>query len=257
MFAPPRVVAATSPPLNAPRDTSYVLVTTRVVRNPSCGTELVPMFRPSSVTAFASERSPATENAAAVRKQDGVAPARVGGGPACDLRFERQRFDDRAGDRGAVLVGDGAGQDVGGGTDLAVQEAGEDKEEEAQGGGRAAHYRDTVRREAPLRHATRDATSAQSQKPAPVDWSGLRMRRWRRSSLPPPRTGSTIDADRLNDRVRDGNGPGPVALVASKGKDECVLSWWWAITPSFGQRRDQATRAISTARLKPSPPLHP
>src|SRR6266550_6168137 len=124
------------------------------------------------------------------------------------------------------------------------------------------------------------AGQREKKKPAPVDWSGLRMRRWRRSTLPPPRRGSTIDADRLNDRVRDGNGCGPVALVASKltgiryllsgarfceqripnseyhFNDECVLSWWWGITPSFGQRRDQASRAISTARLKRSRALH-
>src|SRR5438132_12674667 len=84
MFAPPRVVAATSPPLNAPRETSYVLVTTRVVRNPSCGTELVLMFRPSSVTALASERSPATENAAAV---ESVAPMPMTPGTRVASRF--------------------------------------------------------------------------------------------------------------------------------------------------------------------------
>src|SRR6266550_1671985 len=39
---------------------------------------------------------------------------------------------------------------------------------------------------------------------------------WRRPTLPRPRDRSTIGADRLNDRVRDGNGCGPVALVASK-----------------------------------------
>src|SRR5216117_854326 len=41
-------------------------------------------------------------------------------------------------------------------------------------------------------------------------------RSWRRPTLPRPRDRSTIGADRLNDRVRDGNGCGPVALVASK-----------------------------------------
>ena len=54
----------------------------------------------------------------------------------------------------------------------------------------------------------------------------IRCRSWRRPTLPRPRDRSTIGADRLNDRVRDGNGCGPVALVASKVKDECVNSWW-------------------------------
>src|SRR5205809_8145959 len=44
----------------------------------------------------------------------------------------------------------------------------------------------------------------------------LHLRSWRRPTLPRPRSRSTIGADRLNDRVRDGNGCGPVALVASK-----------------------------------------
>src|SRR5881409_1201682 len=43
----------------------------------------------------------------------------------------------------------------------------------------------------------------------------IRCRSWRRPTLPRPRDRSTIGADRLNDRVRDGNGCGPVALVAS------------------------------------------
>src|SRR5438309_4853600 len=250
MFAPPRVVAATSPPLNAPRETSYVLVTTRVVRNPSCGTELVLMFRPSSVTALASERSPATENAAAVesvapmpmtpgtrvasrfrsvsssgsratssgvsarsvepgvgtsgartgrgvgwtvigardrnrrqlrvpqeavfvgvalqgrllrlppqvarghliltaavRKQDGVAPAGIGGGAADDLGFEGRRLDDDAGERCAVLVRDEAGDDVGRRADLALEGAGEKEERQDSGGGHGADAtHDMIRR---------------------------------------------------------------------------------------------------------------
>ena len=96
---------------------------------------------------------------------------------------------------------------------------------------------------------------------------------WRRPTLPRPRSRSTIGADRLNDRVRDGNGCGPVALVASKeagvgdqglgmntltpdprplSSDECV------VMPRLTSRlrRDQASRAISTARLKRSRALH-
>src|SRR5207249_4252300 len=74
---------------------------------------------------------------------------------------------------------------------------------------------------------------------------------WRRPTLPRPRDRSTIGADRLNDRVRDGNGCGPVALVASKQPtttDECVVLPRLTSRP----RRDQASRAISTARLKRS-----
>src|SRR5207249_11722781 len=79
----------------------------------------------------------------------------------------------------------------------------------------------------------------------------LHFRSWRRPTLPRPRSRSTIGADRLNDRVRDGNGCGPVALVASKQPtttDECVVLPRLTSRP----RRDQASRAISTARLKRS-----
>jgi hypothetical protein len=71
---------------------------------------------------------------------------------------------------------------------------------------------------------------------------------WQRPTLPPPHRGSTIGADRLNDRVRDGNGCGPVALVASKSgvtTNVCVV-----VMPRIDSRRDQASRGISTARLK-------
>src|SRR5207245_7092090 len=79
-------------------------------------------------------------------------------------------------------------------------------------------------------------------------------RSWQRPTLPRPRSRSTIGADRLNDRVRDGNGCGPVALVASKSEttDECVVMLRLTSRP----RRDQASRAISTARLKRSRALH-
>src|SRR6266480_2232138 len=64
-----------------------------------------------------------------------------------------------------------------------------------------------------------------TQKPAPANRSGLPMRSWRRPTLPRPRSRSTIGADRLNDRVRDGNGCGPVALVASKNPDNRRVCW--------------------------------
>src|ERR1041385_1895113 len=72
----------------------------------------------------------------------------------------------------------------------------------------------------------RGGAGLRRRKPAPMYWSGLRVRRWRRSTLPPPREGSTIDADRLNDRVRDGNGCGPVALVASTERLTSACVWW-------------------------------
>src|SRR2546428_1700384 len=61
-------------------------------------------------------------------------------------------------------------------------------------------------------------TLFRSQSSWDIDHSTLDIRfgSWRRPTLPPPRRGSTIGADRLNDRVRDGNGCGPVALVASR-----------------------------------------
>src|SRR2546430_12210798 len=65
-LVPLRVVDATSPPENWPRATSYVLVTTRVVRRASCGTFPEPNERPSSVMVLAVERWPATENAVLV-----------------------------------------------------------------------------------------------------------------------------------------------------------------------------------------------
>src|SRR2546428_5323507 len=61
-------------------------------------------------------------------------------------------------------------------------------------------------------------TLFRSQSSWDIDHSTLDIRfgSWRRPTLPPPRRGSTIGADRLNDRVRDGNGCGPVALVRSE-----------------------------------------
>src|SRR5204862_7714655 len=64
----------------------------------------------------------------------------------------------------------------------------------------------------------RMSNAAAAQSPSRKIRNGLCMRRRRRPTLPPPYEGSTIGADRLNDRVRDGHGCGPVALVASKNK---------------------------------------
>src|SRR6267143_2512034 len=81
----------------------------------------------------------------------------------------------------------------------------------------------------------------------------IRCESWRRPTLPPPRRGSTIGADRLNDRVRDGNGCGPVALVASQRRQ---TRGGCGVADHPGHRRDQASRAISTARLKRSRAVH-
>src|SRR5213082_620230 len=95
-------------------------------------------------------------------------------------------------------------------------------------------------------------------------------RSWRRPTLPRPRSRSTIGADRLNDRVRDGNGCGPVALVASRDAGVGCLVPGVRFSPdtrhltptsvrcrgAHRERRDQASRAISTARLKRSRALH-
>ena len=46
--------------------------------------------------------------------------------------------------------------------------------------------------------------------------AGFQAGGWQRPTLPCPRRHSTIGADGLNYRVRDGNGCGPVALVTSQ-----------------------------------------
>ena len=66
MLVPPRVVEVTMPPQNCPRATSYALVTTRTERSASCGMLAVPRATPSSITALAAGRWPATENAVAL-----------------------------------------------------------------------------------------------------------------------------------------------------------------------------------------------
>jgi hypothetical protein len=98
----------------------------------------------------------------------------------------------------------------------------------------------------------------------------------RRRTLPPGFPGSTIRAAGLNDRVRDGNGCVPRAMAA--GHSSCPESdARLERTPNprlspliriqVGRARlrevrtscsyaDQASRAISTARLRRSPALH-
>ena len=92
--------------------------------------------------------------------------------------------------------------------------------------------------------------------------SRSRRKGWRRPTLPPPLSGSTIGAAGLNCRVRNGNGCGPCALVVShyrlpvpggpgtsdkRRMDDIVRGI---------DRRDQTSRAISSARLKRLPSVH-
>ncbi len=60
-----------------------------------------------------------------------------------------------------------------------------------------------------------DRGGEETETPDPQEGSGVHREGWRRSTLPPPLSGSTIDAAGLNDRVRNGNGCGPRALVVS------------------------------------------
>jgi hypothetical protein len=59
----------------------------------------------------------------------------------------------------------------------------------------------------------------------PVETGGLSMRCRRRPTLPRPLGRSTIGAVGLNDRVRNGNGCGPYALVASENRLSKIESW--------------------------------
>ena len=84
---------------------------------------------------------------------------------------------------------------------------------------------------------------------------------WQRPTLPRPLERSTIGATGLNYRVRNGNGCGPCALVASR---MCWASWrrpynrriGWCALRCEETGRDQTSRAISSARLKVSRPVH-
>ena len=103
---------------------------------------------------------------------------------------------------------------------------------------------------------------------------GVVLRGRRRRTLPPDRSGSTIRATRLNDRVRDGNGCDPRAIDTDQWvgiRDPKALGLWEAKRANQRARRSgvcvargravcnqtgQATRAISTARLRRLPVLH-
>ena len=60
--------------------------------------------------------------------------------------------------------------------------------------------------------------------PPPFPEAGSLFGGWQRPTLPCGLPHSTIGADRLNCRVRDGNGCGPVALIASH-EGELRLAW--------------------------------
>src|SRR3989475_7226656 len=99
----------------------------------------------------------------------------------------------------------------------------------------------------------RSAFRVQSKKPVRLHRTGFEQGSWRRPTLPRPRSRSTIGADRLNCRVRDGNGCGPAALVASQ---KPMTNAWMKESGTIATGRDQAARAISTARLKRLRALH-
>ena len=90
-----------------------------------------------------------------------------------------------------------------------------------------------------------------------AQWGG-----WRRPTLPRSLDRSTIGATGLNFRVRNGTGCGPCALVVSQyggvrrgepGRTPTTGEWM----AQYGKHmRDQTSRAISTARLKGSLPVH-
>ena len=91
---------------------------------------------------------------------------------------------------------------------------------------------------------------------------GLRRKGWRRPTLPPPLSGSTIGAAGLNCRVRNGNGCGPCALVVSRmccglrARPEPADKRRMDDVMRGIDRRDQTSRAISSARLKRLPSVH-
>ena len=120
---------------------------------------------------------------------------------------------------------------------------------------------------------------------------GFRRTGRRRRTLPPGLPGSTIRAARLNDRVRDGNGCGPRAIITGQNRRlmarlhaasgiyspcDCgpvatrlnvLVIGIVSIGSTTAERRsrtglsrkswtDQASRAISTARLSMLPCLH-
>ena len=53
---------------------------------------------------------------------------------------------------------------------------------------------------------------------------GLLKKGWRRPTLPPPRSGSTIGAAGLNGRVRNGNGCGHLGMVTGKKHGRSLFS---------------------------------
>src|SRR2546427_111016 len=114
-------------------------------------------------------------------------------------------------------------------------------------GGAGTHGRKAIAEGGTRNSNGRSCTSAtlvlrfrvQSTKPVRVHRTGFEMRSWRRPPLPRPVDRSTVGADRLNDRVRDGNGCGPVALVASRSVirfPSSVIRHPWLRTTDNGRR---------------------
>ena len=99
-------------------------------------------------------------------------------------------------------------------------------------------------------------------KEAPLNTSGAFLSKdRRRPTLPHPLKCSTISAERLNYRVRDGNGCFPLAITAgNRGARRDVRHALTIEVPaspkSSREKVGQASRAISTARLKTLLSLH-
>jgi hypothetical protein len=111
------------------------------------------------------------------------------------------------------------------------------------------------------RRGLRPAACAPTGKPkAPLpEATGLLVRRlWgRRPTLPPGLPGSTIGAGGLNFSVRNGKRCDPSAIATPHQKDDRYETRVNSVkAPAEDKYTDQASRLISTGRLKPSRALH-
>ena len=98
------------------------------------------------------------------------------------------------------------------------------------------------------------------RKKRPAGSAGLshRIKSWRRPTLPRSCPRSTIGAERLNCRVRNGNGCGPLARITRNKTNRIVESS--RVCPSLrtlaNEDYGQASRPISTGKLKTLLLLH-
>src|ERR1041384_6721007 len=103
-----------------------------------------------------------------------------------------------------------------------------------------------------------DLFHAAQRRSPPRERDGLQGNGWRRPTLPRSLNRSTIGAARLNDRVRNGNGCGPRALVDSQNAGSLgvrepgsqVFPWLpGSLTPSKALRSDDAARNAEEIKL--------